>query len=316
MGYHERPNNDPDKGGALTRATWIPAALVVLLAGCAAITPNLPAITDAPTGDRATGKVVWHDLITDTPAASMTFYGELFGWTFETPAAAVGVGGEGAYKLIRHEGELIGGIVDAAALNRDEDISQWITVMSVADIDSAAAAVEAAGGEVLTAPTDVGSRGTMAVVAGPDRAIIAFLQTRDGDPEPREPVFNGWLWDELWTDDLDTTADFFAAVAGLQPDDRAVPDSDSTYRLLVDGDQPRAGILSNPFEGAPPVWVNYIRVADPAAITARVESLGGRVIVDAQPRNIGGTVAFVAGPSGAGVALQTWPLDQQGGADQ
>jgi len=28
-------------------------------------------------------------------------------------------------------------------------------------------------------------------------------------------------------------------------------------------------------------------------------------------RALGGEVAFVAGPSGAGVALQTWPLDRE-----
>jgi len=46
-------------------------------------------------------------------------------------------------------------------------------------------------------------------------------------------------------------------------------------------------------------------------ITARVEELGGIVILDASPRPLGGEVAFVAGPSGAGVALQTWPLDRE-----
>jgi hypothetical protein len=59
------------------------------------------------------------------------------------------------------------------------------------------------------------------------------------------------------------------------------------------------------------VWVSYLRVESPAAITARVAELGGRVIIEAGPRAIGGEVAFVAGPSGAGIALQTWPCVQQ-----
>jgi hypothetical protein len=67
-------------------------------------------------------------------------------------------------------------------------------------------------------------------------------------------------------------------------------------------------------EGLDPVWVSYLRVADPAAITAKVAGLGGRVIVEARPRSLGGEVAFIAGPSAAGIALQTWPLksDQSG----
>ena len=280
-----------------------------IVAGCAAVTPNLPAVTEEPTGDRDTGRIVWHDLITSTPAESRTFYGELFGWTFEQLPGGIGVGGDDTYQLIRHNGRIIGGMVDANALNRDSDISQWITVMSVADIDAAVAEVANGGGEVLTEPTDVGDRGTMAVVAGPDKAIIALLQSRTGDPLEQPPEMNDWLWNELWTDDVDSATRFFNRVAGLATDDRDVEGSEVVYRLLVDGDQPRAALLPHPFEGQLPVWVNYLRVADPAAIADRVEALGGRVLVPAQPRKIGGTVAFVAGPSGAGIALQTWPLD-------
>ena len=69
--------------------------------------------------------------------------------------------------------------------------------------------------------------------------------------------------------------------------------------------------MPNPLEGLPPVWVSYIRVENPAAIAARVAELGGRIIVEARPRPLGGEVAFIAGPSGAGIALQTWPLEKQ-----
>jgi predicted enzyme related to lactoylglutathione lyase len=69
--------------------------------------------------------------------------------------------------------------------------------------------------------------------------------------------------------------------------------------------------MLKPLDGLDPVWVSYIRVENPAQITSRVADLGGRVIVEAQPRPLGGEVAFIAGPSGAGIALQTWPLEQQ-----
>ena len=84
--------------------------------------------------------------------------------------------------------------------------------------------------------------------------------------------------------------------------------SAASYRLLKDGDKPRVGIMPNPLEGLKPVWVSYLRVQDPASITARVSDFGGRVIVEARSRPLGGEVAFIAGPSGAGIALQTWPL--------
>jgi len=283
--------------------------LAVTLAGCAVVAPNLPAITDEPTGSRYNGRFVWHDLLTTTPEASRKFYGELFGWEFENPGLNLGFGSDGSYMLIRHNGRLIGGMVDANTMNRDENISQWVSVMSVEDINTAAERVIADGGEILTPPTDVGSRGTLAVATGPDGALFALVQTKDGDPAESEPANNSWLWNELWTDDIDRAAEFYKGVAGLSVVERQAGDSESPYRMLMAGDKPRAGILTMPFEGERPVWVSYIRVEDPAAITAQVTDLGGKVYVDVQDRAIGGQAAMIAGPSGAGVALQTWPLN-------
>jgi predicted enzyme related to lactoylglutathione lyase len=277
-------------------------AVALFVAGCAAVAPNLPSITDAPTGNRDNGRVVWHDLLTNTPDESRRFYSELFGWEFERPTMV----SSGAYYLIRHNGRLIGGMVDANRLD-NSDISQWVTVISVDDIDAAVRRLEREGGAVLTPPTEVGLRGTLAVVTGSDGALFAMVKTRDGDPDMIDPETNGWLWNELWTDDIDKSTRFYESVFGLTPDDRQIENVD--YRLLQSGDTPRAGILPHPYEGNHPVWVNYIRVDDPTAITSRVEELGGQVLLDTEARDIGGKVAFVAGPSGAGVALQTWPLD-------
>jgi predicted enzyme related to lactoylglutathione lyase len=283
--------------------------LVLLAAGCTAITVNLPPITEAPTDARHTGKVVWHDLLTSTPEASRRFYGELFGWEFEAPGVFIGVGGDDSYLLIRHDGELIGGMVDTNALGKERNISQWITTISVADIDAAVRHVSDAGGKLVNAPESIGDRGRMAVVEDSTGALFAIIQTKDGDPTDKEPRHNGWLWDELWTSDVERATGFYQGVLGYQHTDHDIENMDRDYRVLKYAGTPRAGVLENPFEGERPVWVNYIRVEDPSAITAKVESLGGRVLVEAQARPIGGEVAFIAGPSGAGVAVQTWPLD-------
>ena len=286
-------------------------ALFVALfaAGCTAVTVNLPPITESPTDERHNGKVVWRDLLTNTPEASRRFYGELFGWEFEQPRIFIGVGAGDSYMLIRHNGRLIGGMVDTKALGKTENISQWITTISVADIDAAVGRVATAGGKVVNAPESIGDRGRMAVIEDSTGALFAMIETKGGDPADAEPENNGWLWDELWTGDVEGATGFYQAVLGFQHTDHAIEDTDRNYRVLKYADQPRAGVLQNPFEGERPVWVNYIRVEDPAAMTARVGGLGGRVLVEAQARPIGGKVAVIAGPSGAGVALQTWPID-------
>ena len=259
------------------------------------------------------GKIIWRDLLTNNPAASQRFYGELFGWTFESIGESSNLRSNSAYTLIRHNGRLIGGMVDTQALNGRDDISQWVVLMAVEDLDARTRAVTKNGGEVVAPPTDLQARGRLALVRDAEGALLGLLETRDGDPQDSEPEIGGFLWDELWTTDVQNAGGFYNKVAGLTADTVDI-DADAatapTYSLLKAGDTPRAGILPVPLDGLDPVWVSYIRAEDPAAITSRVAELGGRVIVEAGPRPLGGEAAFIAGPSGAGIALQTWPLER------
>lgn len=285
---------------------------VLLISACASLNVNLPSITDSPTGERLPGKIVWRDLLTNDPAASRQFYGELFGWEFESIGEASNLRSNSAYTLIRHNGRLIGGMVDTLALNGRDDISQWVVLMAVEDLDTRVAAVTASGGTIVAPPTDLQARGRLALIRDAEGALLGLLETRDGDPQDSEPEIGGFLWDELWTTDVQSAGAFYNEVAGLVPHTIETDQEIAVgYSMLKAGDKPRVGVMHNPLDGLDPVWVSYLRVASPAAITARVESLGGRVIVDAQPRPLGGEVAFIAGPSGAGIALQTWPLEQQ-----
>ena len=281
--------------------------LIAPLYSCANMQPSLPAITDVATGTYQPGKIVWHDLITHTPEASKRFYGELFGWEFEDLGIDFGFGRTVNYSLIRHQGELIGGMIDANHIGRPnpENLSQWVVVMSVADLDAAVKAVEDAGGKVLTPPQDVAERGRIALVEDSQGAALALLQTRNGDPADREPAVGDFLWDEVWPVDLDQAITFYQRVTGLQPGVYPA-NRGQQYRYMTDADKPRFGLLQQPVEALSPTWVSYVRVQQPESIAARVTELGGRVLLPVQPRNVGGEVALIAGPSGAGFAIQTW----------
>ena len=286
----------------------------LLISACASLNVNLPSITESPTGQRLPGKIIWRDLLTNDPAASQRFYGDLFGWEFESIGESSNLRSNSAYTLIRHNGKLIGGMVDTLALNGRDDISQWVVLMAVEDLDAGVAALTTNGGTIVAPPTDLQNRGRLALARDAEGALLGLLETRDGDPYDSEPEVGGFLWDELWTTDVENAAAFYNGVAGLAPDKIDI-DTDqetaATYSVLKAGDTPRVGILPNPLDGLDPVWVSYIRVESPATITSRVAKLGGRIIVEAQPRPLGGEVAFIAGPSGAGIALQTWPLERQ-----
>jgi predicted enzyme related to lactoylglutathione lyase len=298
----------------VTSRGFLAALLVLSIAACTTLTANLPPVTEAPTGDRQPGKIIWRDLLTNDPAASQRFYGELFGWEFESAGSASNLSSDSAYTLIRHRGRLIGGMIDTLALNNRGDISQWVVVMSVVDIDGKVSDVRDRGGEIVTPPTDLQRRGRLAVVRDAEGALIALLETRDGDPADHNAGIGDFLWDELWTSDVEAAAGFYANIGSLGSDTVDIDNDGATapnYRVLKSGDIPRVGVMPNPVDGLDPVWVSYIRVESPAAIAARVSALGGSVLIDAQPRPLGGQVAFIAGPSGAGIALQTWPLERE-----
>jgi len=291
------------------------AALVCVLfvVACATVQIDLPSVSESSSGERLPGKIIWRDLLTNDLEGSKEFYGTLFGWEFESIGSNSGFRNDSAYTLIRHDGNLIGGFIDTVALNGRDDISQWVVAMSVLDVDAVAASFAADGGEVITPPTDLQRRGKMAIVRDAEGALLALLQSKDGDPMDSEPVVDGFLWDELWTSDVDKATEFYKSVSGLQADEWDVDrdqDTNATYRLLRSGETPRVGIMPNPLQELGPVWVSYLRVESPADVAAKVDALGGRVIVEAQARSLGGEAAFIAGPSGAGIALQTWPLEK------
>ena len=275
----------------------------VLLSACVSV--NLPPVSETPTSLSLSGKIVWRDLITDTPAASQQFYGELFGWEFEQVGRKYGLGDDINYSVIRHNGRLIGGMVNENKLQRTEEISQWIPLMSVSDIYAAVVTVQVNGGIVYTPPTELADRGGLAVIADPQGAILGLVQTKTGDPMDRTPRVGDFLWSEVWTNDVDAATNFYGTLGNYSAETEVLSD-DATYRILGEKNKPRIGLVKNPVQELDPVWVTYIRVEDPAPILARVAELGGQVLLEARERGIGGEVALIADPSGAAIALQTW----------
>ena len=285
----------------------IALALVCVLQACATSQPHLPSVTESPTGYRQSGKIIWHDLITHTPEASKRFYRELFGWEFEELGLDFGFGRTVNYTLIRNRGELIGGMVDANLLGRPnpEQLSQWVVAMSVDDLDAAVATAVGEGGKVLTPPTDVSERGRMALIKDNQGAALALLQTRDGDPVDRDVRSGGFLWDEVWTGNVDSAISFYARLAKLEVSTFPMANG-AAYRYMRSAGTARFGFLQTPVEVLPPTWTSYLRVEEPATIVARVAGLGGRVLVPLQRRGEVEQAALLAGPSGAGIAIQTW----------
>ncbi|WP_041522029.1 VOC family protein [Gilvimarinus agarilyticus] len=292
---------------------WIGALAALTLTGCAQMQVDLPAVGES-SSQRLPGKVIWHDLISAKPAASQAFYEQLFGWEFEAISIPTGMFSHASYHVISHEGRVIGGMVDQDDLKADSNLSQWVVVLASDNIEQSVASIRSAGGTVLGDIVDLNARGKMAVAKDKQGALFALLQTPDGDPADRTSIAAGdFLWNELWTTDVGDASNFYS---DLMPYTEAEhPETGKQdYRVLKAHNHPRAGVMNMPVKQLDPTWVSYLRVTDAEAldnILARVEALGGAILLPAQDRLAGGRAALIAGPSGAGIALQTWPVNPE-----
>jgi predicted enzyme related to lactoylglutathione lyase len=110
------------------------------------------------------GAFCWNELMTPELEASTSFYGELFGWTFDTFENA-----PMDYRLIKNGGAGNGGI----AQPKQATPPSWLVYFGVEQIEAAVARVGEFGGRTLSGPDDIGIA-KIAVVQDPQGAVFAL----------------------------------------------------------------------------------------------------------------------------------------------
>jgi hypothetical protein len=258
-----------------------------------------PPIVDPPTGTYTPGRWVWADLITSDVGTAAAFYGQVFGWTFETYG---GSDDRDTYTLVLADGLPIGGMVfDARAMKGDVPSARWIGLVSVTDVAGTAAAAAKHGGKVVVPPKLLGERGETALLQDPEGTPFGVVHSRNGDPADYLGDLEEWVWIDLWTADVERAGAFYAAVIGYEV--RPLPEEsprDGAY--LLAGGYLRAGIMLKKDAGTSPAWLPYVRVADAQAATERARASGGRVF--REPVDIGrAIVAIIVDPTGAPVGV-------------
>jgi hypothetical protein len=278
-------------------AVLVPTLALVAAAALRAAVPETPRPT-------IPGKFVWFDLLTTDAPAVEKFYGGLFGWTFEAQK-----GRENPYKAIRLSGAPIGGVVDVSARKAEVPASTWLSYVSVTDVDKTVAGWKNRNGKVLREPAAVGSYGRAAVVVDPQGALLGLARIAKGDPPDDMPVPEGsFLWMEYIAEDAPAALAFYGEALGYTAE-RVDGGANVDYFALKSGGVPRAGLYPRPWPELKSNWLPYVKVADAAAAAKKAEALGGRVLLAPKPEVRNGTLAIVADPSGAAVALQQWPID-------
>ena len=255
-----------------------------------------PMVAQSAGGERSTGRASWHDLVTRDLETSRKFAAEVFGWSFEETRS----GKKLDYVIASVDGQPVAGLAQAKETGTNS--SQWLTFVTVPDLDATIAAATAAGAIVAIKPTKVKDRGRAAVMLDPQSAPFGLLERAAPTPQgPAAPV-NTWVWHELFTKDVDAAASFYEKLFGVRR--RMVKVGDADHLLLQVDTLPVVGVLQSPKPEILPHWLPFIRVPDINAVIAKTTELGGRVILAPRPDLRNGTVAIIADPTGAAVGVQ------------
>ena len=232
----------------------------------------------------------WIDVGVPDPQVAADFYGALFGWSApEGPEEA------GGYRVAMVGDAAVAGI----GSQQNPGPPVWATYVNVASADDVAAAVTANGGQVLVPPMDVLDAGRMAVFMDPVGAVFSVWQP---DQHPGAQLVNEpgtYSWSELVTTDVPASKAFYGAVFGWGSETHG--DGPGAYTEWQVGGRSVGGMMEKPPmmpAEVPPHWAVYFSVSDTEDAVARVQELGGSLVMppmDVEP----GRFAVVADPAGA-----------------
>lgn len=235
----------------------------------------------------ATGRIVWHDLVTPDVGTATSFYTQLLGWELETWKP-----GEFDYPMITKGGQMHGGFV--AVEGAEAPPPHWLAYVNVADVDATAARAESLGAKIYTPPTDIPEVGRFTVLGDPQGAVIGAIQTQGESPTP--PGTGTFVWDELMADDLDAAKQFYGELLGWEAKD--VDMGGGSYTLFNRDGTDVAGAMKKPDEAPMPAWTTYVGVDDVDATAQRAGELGGTVLMGPTEAGEYGRFAVVADPTG------------------
>ena len=243
----------------------------------------------------APGAPSWVELDTNDETGALAFYSAIFGWVDDPQP----ITDTWTYHMQRIDG------LEAAAIYQmsEEEAGQnipphWTTYLTCQDADAVAERTTQLGGSVLFGPMDVFEAGRMAMLQDPQGAAFAVWQPKQhiGCRIKDDP--GAMIWNELMTSDRDAAIGFYNGILGIEHGGVMGP---MDYTLIKAGDAEVGGVMEiTPDMGpVPPCWVVYFSVSDVDETVAKVQSLGGGVVVPATEIPGIGRFASLTDPQGA-----------------
>ena len=253
------------------------------------------------TRDRAPiGSPCWVDLWTSDVEGSRKFYSDLFGWEAQEPSPEFG----GYFMFTRDGVPVAGGMGDMGDTPAD---NSWKVYLTTDDIEKTVETAEAQGAQIVSPPMPVADLGTQVVLVDPTGALLGAWEpgTFPGFTVLNEHGAPSWF--ELHTRDHAAAVAFYRSVFHWETS--SVGDTDE-FRYTTMRDPSGGGELAGIMDatgflpaGVPAQWSVYWEVDDADAVVAKVEALGGSVVMDATDTPYG-RLATVTDPAGAQFKLR------------
>ena len=248
----------------------------------------------------APGRFAWYELMTTDVAAAQAFYAEVLGWRAQDASTS-----ELPYTLFSAGTARLGGLMplpeDAKKMGATP---RWMGYVGVDDVDASAERITRLGGAIYVPPTN-SNIGRIAIVADPQRAIVALIEgMQPRQPQPVELDALGRVgWHELLAEDWATAFTFYSELFGWQKADTELGPTD-TYQLFSSGEETIGGIFTKRAAEPIPYWLYYFNVEDIDAAVARVKSCGGQILEGPIEVPEGSWIIRCIDPQGAIFALQ------------
>jgi predicted enzyme related to lactoylglutathione lyase len=235
----------------------------------------------------------WHELQTRDCARALRFYEAFCGWT----TADVSAGSPRERHLCSRDNVAIGAITISQAPPHVPAF--WLPFLAVTDLDGSVARAATLGARVLREPGAMSGAGRLAVAVDPRGALFGLRDATVAAPTDSAP--GTFWWDELLTDEAESSAAFYVALTGCSIEAVDLGPA-GTYRFLVSGGRRIAGIMKHP-ENLHPHWSPYLGVRDVDGETSRAVELGASLYF--APRDVPGPgrMSGVDDPTGAGLGL-------------
>ena len=246
------------------------------------------------------GQFVWYELTTPDVDGAIKFYPKFTNWGTQPF--------DKDYTMWTTRGQPLGGIFRLTDDMRAKGVPpNWMPYVEAENVDATVAKAKSLGATVIVGPDDIPGTGRFAVVQDPQGATFGVY--RSSNPRPGAawdgtPVESRFSWHELMTSDHVAAAKFYSALFGWNRTGEMDMGNGQMYYMFGRGPKMFGGMFTTPTEmaGMHPFWLCYIYVKDVAkAVTAATKA--GATVVRPQMDIPGGSIAILADPQGAGIAV-------------